>query len=77
MLLKALSDTTANSIESVGAGHKQELNIDSTKEVLYWQKASKENLITESLKQATELLGHVISIYSKDMEKQLNKLKKF
>ena len=78
MLLETQSDTTANGIESVSSKCKQDPNIDSTKkEILYWKKASKQNLIAETLKEATGLLGHAISIYSKDMEKQLNRLKKF
>ena len=77
MLFEAQSDSTANSVESISSEHKQGPDLDSTKKVLYWQKASKENLITETLKQATGLLGQAISVYGKDMEKQLNKLKKF
>jgi hypothetical protein len=77
VLLETQSDTTTNSIESVGVERKQELNIDSTKEVLYWQKANKDNLFAEAIQEATGLLGHAISVYSRDMAKQLNKLKKF
>ena len=75
MLLETQSDSTTNSIKSVGSEYKQEP--DTVEEVLYWKKASKESPIAQTLEEMTGLLGHVITVYSKDMEKQLNKLKRF
>lgn len=73
MLLQAQSDSTANSIESIGSEYKSGSDV----EVLQWHKASKKSIIAETLQEITGLLGHTISVYSKDMEKQINKLKRF
>ena len=77
MLFEAQSDSTADSIKSVSSEHQPESDIDSTQEILYWQKAGKNNLLAEVIQEATGLLGHAISAYSRDMAKQLNRLKKF
>jgi len=51
--------------------------MDSTEgEVLVWKRASKENKIVKNLEKVTQMLGHVVTDYTKKTEKNLRKMKK-
>ena len=78
MLFEAQSDSTADSIKSVGSECEQEFNlVDPEQETLCWQRASKDNLLMKALKEMTGLLAHTVEECARDTEKTIKTLKKF
>jgi hypothetical protein len=80
MLREAESDKSADSSESVSSGNQQDVHTqikDSTAEPpLQWHRATNKELV-ENVEYLSKLLGHTVTAYGKDLEKQIKTLKRF
>jgi hypothetical protein len=74
VLCETESDKSADSIKPVGTEHKQDVPVE---EELIWKRASLDSPLMKNLEEVTGMLGHVVGVYAKSLNKQIKHLKKF
>jgi hypothetical protein len=76
VLREAQSDSTTDSFKSVGAEYQQNVFLDTTEELI-WKRASLDTPLMHSIEEAASMLGHVVEIYARSVNKQIKHLKRF